>query len=328
MEVPFGAMKKVVKNKNIDVKLNSIEEVAMALSENDTKMGNYLANEFQFAGSTSVNLNIMMDGIPKQWKDKEYFKRYLEKKFTVDIFSKGLRPVLTKEPKLIKVYENEDKLVLAFSFLGKARRYLEDFRIVTRSQQIVEYVIVHFSPFAIEVRAGQDQNESFREAVLKIMGIPSEEVVWDKATKLNDQQAVELAIRLNAKLRAAKHKMTEGVYATKEVTAKTQVEDLESTPEYKKEFSNQPMKKKTLIFDYAYSFGYEDTISYVITDEGLWIRSKVGEEVISYILDQIIGIKYPSDVDNIKEFVNVQEPIDQLKSLEDLENFIEDAAIE
>lgn len=298
MEVPSGALKEIIKSKSIEAKINSVEEMATAIAEQDSDSANDLANQFKFAGSTAVNLNIMMSGMPSDWNDKDYFKQKLEEKYGSSISTQGIRPQLEKSPKLIKVYEQERKLILAFSFLGSARRYLENFEIVSRCPQMVEYVIIHFSPFAVEVRARPDQNKLFCNAVLNIMDIPAENVVWDKATKLTEEQANRLAQNMNAKLRAAKHKMTEGVYATKEVTANTQVPDLQSTEQYQEEFSNQPMKKKTLIFNYAYSFGYEDTISYVITDEGLWIRSKVGEEVISYILDRITEIRFPVEVTN------------------------------
>jgi hypothetical protein len=297
MEVPSGALKKVLKNKGLNTKLSSTEDMASVIAEQDAATGNKLANEFKFAGSTAVNLNIVMSGVAPEWYNKDYFKTKLSEKFSPAIFSGGIRPQLDKTPKLISAYDHGEKLVLAFSFLGRPRRYLENFQIVSRSPQIVEYVVIHFSPFAVEVRASHEQNKVFRDSVIDIMGINPNDVVWEKATKLNEEQANELAKRLKARLRAAKHKMTEGPYATKEVTAHTQIEDLESDEQYKQEFSNQPMKKKTLVFDFTYSFGYQDTISYVITDEGLWIRSKVGEEVISYILDQIIKIRYPSDAD-------------------------------
>ena len=56
-----------------------------------------------------------------------------------------------------------------------------------------------------------------------------------------------------------------------------------------------PMKKKTLVYKFNYSFGYEEDVSFVITDEGLWFRSKVGEEVISHMLEHILKIKYASE---------------------------------
>ena len=320
MEVPSAAIKHVVKTKKIEAKLNSLEEMATALVDSDPNHGSKLADEFKFAGNTGVNLNIMMKGLSPDWHNKNYFKEHLIKKYTANVFGAGIRPSLDTTPKLINAYDQNDKIVLAFSFLGPARRVLEDFQIVARRPQFVEYVIIHFSPFSIEIRSSPDKNKRFRDAVLDIMGIiEKEDIIWDRATKLTNQQAILLAQRLGAKLKAAKHKMTEGVYATKEVTANTQVEDLESTEEYQKEFNNQPMKKKTLNFDFTYSFGYIETISYQVTDEGLWVRSKSGEEVIRYILDQIIQIRYPSDIDNDDEILD-DEDLDTLEIKEHIDD--------
>lgn len=198
-------------------------------------------------------------------------------------------------------------MVLAFSYLGRPRRYLEDYEIVIRSPQILDYVIIHFSPFAVEIRVNQSQNEIFKKAILSLMDIDSE-VVWEKLTKLSEEQARELAGVLKARLRAAKHKMTEGVYATKEVTANTQVEDLEIQEQYQLEFSNQPMKKKTFVFRHEYSFGYvEENVSFYITDEGIWFRSNVGEEVIAHVLKEILKIKFPQDEsDELQELMETE----------------------
>ncbi|WP_088321258.1 hypothetical protein [Bacillus wiedmannii] len=303
MEVPAGALKEIIKKKNINAKINSIEEMATAVNDYDDGIANELANEFKFAGRTSLNFNIMMNSIPDTWKDKQYFKQKLVEKYGDAILSQGTRPELDKIPKLIKVYEKHEKLILAFSFLGSPKRYLENFEIVSRCPQMVEYVIIHFSPFAVEVRAKAEQNKLFCNAVLDIMDIPTEKAVWDKVTKLTEEQANKLARNIGARLRSAKHKMLEGVYATKEVTAHTQIQDLQSTKQYQEEFGEQPMKRKTLVFKYEYSFGYEDNISYVITDEGLLIRSKVGEEAISHLLKEILKIRFPVGVDNVDELV-------------------------
>ncbi|GED14801.1 hypothetical protein [Aneurinibacillus migulanus] len=314
MQVPTGALKEIIKREGFDAKLNSTEDMADAVSSASPTIGWELADQFQFAGATAVNIHVMMSGIPPEWHDIEYFKDYLIQKYTGSLFGKGIRPKLTNEPKLIKARQLNGKIILAFSYLGTPKRYLDDYQIVVRSPQLLEYVVVHFSPFSVEIRASQTQNESFKQSVLKIMDI-KEEVVWDKVTKLTDQQANELARRLKARLRAAKHKMTEGVYATKEVTAHTRVEDLESTEEYKKEFGDQPMKKKTLIFPYEYSFGFKDEISYVITDEGLWFRSNVGEEVIMYVLNHILDIKYNQNNES-EEILDEEETGEQQLAIE------------
>lgn len=297
MEVPSNVLKHAIKESGLDegTKLTVIEDMARSISQGKPDIGQRLAQEFRFAGTTAVNVHQMMKGIPADWHNKSFFKRHLVTKYGEDILREGIRPELTSKPTLIRAYDLGEKLVLAFSFLGQARRYFEDYQVVVRQPQVLEYVVIHFSPFAVEVRSGQSQNEMFKIAVLDIMDINKDDVVWDKVTKLNDEQAIQLASKLKARLRTAKHKMIEGPYATKEVTANPLVRDLASTEEYIREFGNQPMKKKTLVFDYRYSFGYEDEISYVITDEGLWFRTHVGEQVIMYVLNAIIHIKYDSD---------------------------------
>ncbi|MBY9086021.1 hypothetical protein KIH86_17580 [Paenibacillus sp. HN-1] len=69
------------------------------------------------------------------------------------------------------------------------------------------------------------------------------------------------------------------------------------------------MKKKTLSFNYTYSFGFEDEISYVITDEGLWFRSNVGEEVIQHVFDLILKIKFAT-VESTDEEIGLEEELD------------------
>jgi len=157
MQVPSGALKQVVKNENLEDKarLSASEELAEAISRNIPEKGQQLANEFRFAGATAVNVHMMIGGISAKWHDMQFFKDHLIKKYSGALYSHGLRPVLSATPQLIQAHELEDKLVLAFSYLGTPRRYWENYEIVVRSPQILDYVVVHFSPFAIEVRANQ-----------------------------------------------------------------------------------------------------------------------------------------------------------------------------
>ncbi|MBY9078320.1 hypothetical protein [Paenibacillus sp. CGMCC 1.18879] len=310
MQVPSGVLKQILKNENLDkeTKLSVIEEMAKTIAEKKPVVGQEIADQFQYAGATAVNVHMIMSDLSPDWQNKEFFKDFLIKKYSGALFGRGLRPELDSEPKLIKATEVGDRIILAFSYLGSPRRYLENYEIVIRNAQVVDYVVIHFSPFAIEVRASQSQNRVFKSALLDIMEI-KDTPVWDKITKLTEIQARELAIQLKAKLRAAKHKMIEGAYATKEVTASTQVVDLEVEEQYQEEFGNQPMKKKTLSFNYTYSFGFEDEISYVITDEGLWFRSNVGEEVIQHVFDLILKIKFAT-VESTDEEIGLEEELD------------------
>ena len=295
MEVPSGALKLAFKDEGL-VGKNNTEEMAESIASEKPTRASALATEFQFAGSTAVNVHILMSKIAPELHVKTFFKSYLVEKFGPTIFASGIRPILTEKPQLMRSYDLGEKLVLAFSFLGPQKRYLDNYEVVVRRPQMLDYVVVHFSPFSLEIRSSLAHNELFKRAVLDIMGIEVEvDVAWDKLTKLNDVQSIDLAKSLSAQLKAAKHKMTEGVYATKAVTATTQVDDLAATPEYQAEFKGKPMKKKTLVYKFRYSFGYEEDVSFVITDEGLWFRTKVGEEVISDMLAHILKIKYPSE---------------------------------
>ncbi|GGF72713.1 hypothetical protein GCM10010912_17400 [Paenibacillus albidus] len=310
MQVPSGVLKQILKNEKLDkeTKLSVIEDMAKTIADKKPVVGQEIADQFQYAGATAVNVHMIMSDLSPDWQNKEFFKDFLIKKFSGALFGRGLRPELDSEPKLIKATEVGDRMVLAFSYLGSPRRYLENYEIVIRKAQVLDYVVIHFSPFAVEVRASQSQNRVFKSAMLDIMEI-QDTPVWEKLTKLTETQARELAIKLNAKLRAAKHKMTEGAYATKEVTASTQVLDLEDELQYQEEFGNQPMKKKTLTFNFTYSFGFEDEISYVITDEGLWFRSNVGEEAIQHVFDLILKIKFAT-VESTDEEVVTEEELD------------------
>lgn len=293
MQVPSGVLKQVVKNEKLDndARLSIIEDMANIIADKKPLVGQDIADQFQYAGATAVNIHMVTSNISPEWKNREFFKGFLIEKYSENLFTRGLRPELSDDPKLVRAREVGDKLVLSFSYLGSPRRVYENYEVVIRRQQLLDYVVIHFDPFSIEIRASQSQNETFKRTMLSIMGI-EDEVTWDKLTKLTEQQAKQLAKRSNAKLRSAKHKMTEGVYSTKEVTANPQVEDLEAEEDYQKEFNNQPVKKKTLSFKFPYSFGFEDEVSYVITDEGLWFRSNVGEEVISHVFNTILDIKF------------------------------------
>jgi|GEM_PF-2060912 len=293
MTVPAKVMKTIVSNKEIESKKNSAEVMARAIVREQEQIGRNLAQQFRFAGSTPVNLSIAMSGIDSKWCAKDFFKSKLIEKYGSHIFDKGLRPNLDKTPQIINAFEYDDKIVIALSYLGNPNRVWENFETVLKYPQLVEYVVIHFAPFAIETRTKHERDDAFKDVILEFMNCNSKTVIWEKATKLTEKQAKELAQRLKARLRSAKHKMTEGPYATKEVTAHTRIEDLGSHEQYKEEFNDQPMKSQTLVFNYQYSFGHKESVSYVITDNGLWIRSNVGEEVISYILEQIKEIRYP-----------------------------------
>lgn len=299
MEVPLEPLKYLTKHYETGAKQNSIDEMATNLASSQNDIAKKLVDNYQFAGNYPFNLNIIKSGLDSQWECLDNFERHLIKKYSEKIFTSGIQPKLETHPKVIKVFKRESKLILAFAYLGQPRRIYRYTKIETVQQQYVNYVIIHFNPFSIEVRAKQDKNDHYLDAILDILDITDKDSIsFDNATKLSEKEVIELASRLKSGLKTAKHKMNVGVYDTKEVTANTTIDDLAATEEYKNEFGNQPMTSKTFRFEYRYALGYTETVSYTVTKKGIKMNTKSGEEVFKYILDNIIEIKYPTDVTN------------------------------
>ncbi|WP_187418456.1 hypothetical protein [Neomoorella thermoacetica] len=297
MEVPKAALKYIAQTNELKPGGTSIEHYADVLvhSPKTIDIAKVLARQYRYAGRTAVNLFIPTSGISRDWNNPKYFKAEMEKKYGPDIFTDGVKPQLTEEPKLIRIHEDGSRYILTFSYLGKPRRVLDNYEIVKRRPQLIDFVLIHFEPFMIEIRTPMQDTKKFKSAVLKAMGITKstfeEEVTWEQITKLTDKEALELAIILRAKLRNAKHQMLEGIYATKEVTASPTVKDLSKEEEYLKEFKDIPCKKRVFNFLFEHSYGLKEDISYQITDQGLNFITPVSEEVISFVLDKIIQIR-------------------------------------
>lgn len=295
MEVPKGALRSVVVSNSLKPGGNAVEDYAniITISEKTKPIGLLLVEQYQFAGRTAANWFSPISGIDKsKWKCKEEFKEFLIKKYGEGIIKNGLKPIPTQSPQLIKVIETSDKhLVLAFTYLGTARRVLENYQIVKRAPQLLDYVLLHFSPFVVEIRASATNIKKFQQALVKIMNLDPETVTWDKVSRLTESEALELAKNLNAGLIGAKAKMTEGPYATKEVTANPNIKDLRQVEEYKKDFGGKPLKKQFLTFSYKHSFGLNEDINFVITDDGLNFTTPVSEDIISLVRTQIFDIK-------------------------------------
>jgi len=146
MEVPSGALKLVFKAEGLSGKTIT-EEIAESIATEKPSRASELASQFQFAGSTAVNVHILMSKISTEWHSKDFFKSYLINKFGESLFVNGIRPALTDKPQLMRSYDLGDKLVLAFSFLGSQKRYMENYEVVVRRPQMLEYVIIHLSFF-------------------------------------------------------------------------------------------------------------------------------------------------------------------------------------
>lgn len=291
MEVPKPVLQYIAKKNKIKPGSNATGDYAKALvsSEKTKSTAEQLFNDYRFAGRTAVNIFTPLTGVDRQWDNIEVFHKKLLSKYGDKVFT-GLRPQLSEKPQLIQAYKRENSYVLAFSYLGRPRRQLVKYEIVKYKPQLLDYVIIHFNPFSVEIRAPLNKEKLFKAAVLEVMGIKEDKVDWDMITRFSDKEAFMLAQSLKAGLKGAKHQMTEGIYATKEVVAHPNI-NLYEQEEYKKEFAGKPVKRQTLYFEYEYSFGLKEVISFRIADTGLNFISNVSEEVINHVISVFLNIR-------------------------------------
>lgn len=260
-----------------------------------------LLNEFQFAGRTAVNCWLPLSNIAQQWTSQKGFCAALERKYGRDILIEGIRPTLDETPKAIQAFRFQDRVVLAFGYSKGERRVWQDYRVVRIPDQRVDFVIIHFDPFMVEVRVPANQNEAFKKAVLDVMGI-EEEVTWECLTRLSEAEITELKDRLGSQAAVARHKETKGGLEYREWGAAPDTEDLYDLETYQEESRGKPFRKGVFVFDHQYSIGLVEKVKYRVTSSeltprgkvtggGLWFLSPVGEEVITRVIDIIRDIR-------------------------------------
>lgn len=296
MDVPSDVLKFIAKQNKIAAGGTTTADYAAALSLSERTIGiaGEVADSYKFAGRTAANLFEIL-GLDPIWQKQDYFKKHLHKKFGEHIFTVGARPELSEHPQIVQVLEQNKKFILIFSYQDKPKPTIYNFEVVYRQQQHNDYVIVHFNPLLFEFRCPTTESHKYKYALLNMMGINTSNkgvnIAWDQITRLTDAEVLELAIALDARLRGSKVKMDEGPFATKEVTAAPSIPDLSKEPQYQAEFSGKKFRKLAYAFDYSYKYGFQQPISYQVTESGLNFITPVPEEVISFVLDKIIEIR-------------------------------------
>lgn len=186
-------------------------------------------------------------------------------KYGEELFSEqGIKAELSAKPKLYKIQEYENKWIVSLTFLGREIRVIRNYQLEKERPQYVDFIVLHFNPFLIEMRVAATKVPLFQEAFKNILDI-AKEIDWFNLSKLSTVEARELKEVLGGGVTGAKHKMTEGIYDTVEVKAIEDVEDLFGEPEYQDSFSGTPFKSITFRFLYKHSIGLEESISMRIT---------------------------------------------------------------
>lgn len=294
MEVPNVAMKEILRLHKVKPDGTSTEDYADALlgSELTSPIAPTLADEFRFAGKTVVNLCVPIDGFDNSLKNKESFRRRVESRYGSTLFNQRNRVTLSLDPVPIRVYELDSKFIIEYSYYGNEQRVLDNYEIRKRRPQLINYVIIHFNPFLIEVRSSAEDREKFLMALTETIGLDPTKMEWNYDSVLSEAEIRMLSTALHAKLRVAKHKMPTGIYATVEVSATPQVPDLSQEDQYQNQFRGARTEKKTYQFNYHHSFGFTQSVTLTITRKGgLWFRTSIGEEVINHVINTLISIR-------------------------------------
>ena len=301
MEVPSVAMKDILKLHKVKSQGISVEQYADALlSDNKTAIiAPALADEFKFAGKTVVNLCLPTTGIDKFLMNKDDLKRKLIEIHGNDIFKNRKRTALSLEPVPIRAYDLDSKIYIEYSYQGNEQRFIENFELKKRRPQLINYVIVHFNPFMIEVRSSAEERTKFLAAFIETLGLDQTNVQWIYDSILGETEINLLADKLSASLKGAKHKMTNGIYDTVEVKANTQVSDLSQEKQYQNQFKGIPAETRNFRFIHYHSLGFQQNVSLTITRKGgLWFRTTIGEEVISCVVNAISEIRKQLKIQN------------------------------
>lgn len=291
MEVPSKQLKHLCSIYKIKPNGNSLGDYAKAIASHNEayKDGEILAEEFRYAGKTAVRIYKPIDSISDKFNDINYFENFLIEKYGNEILKTGLRLPPNEEPQLFKVAKYNKKLFLSFIYLGSERRIFRNYQIVKERPQNVDYLVLHFNPLLLEMRVPLNKDNLFKKAFLKVINM-DEEIDWINMSMLSDTEANNLKDILGSELTRAKHKMTEGIYDSIEVSAKPDI-DLAEEPDYQENYSDKPYSKLTFNFPFRYNNGVEDDISIVITKDGIIFRSMVSEEVIDHVIKQVLEIK-------------------------------------
>lgn len=295
MEVPRRQLEKVVKDLRLHPESHTIEHYAKAIVSNESgkEEGEYLANEFRYAGKTATRLYyptaIFYDSLTPL-NSILFVKHLLTEKYGSRVFSNGLRVEPGEKPQLFKVDEYEGRLYLSFIFLGPERRVFRNYEVIKERPQNIDYLVLHFDPFMVQVRVANGKEGPFLGEIENIIS-GRNRLEWVNITELNDLEAQKLKNDLNGQLIGAKHKTIEGeIVDTIEYRAKPN-KNLDDAEEYQQNCSDKPYRNLTFKFPYMYNNGMEEGISLRISKNGINFYTTVSEQVIQYVLEKIIQIK-------------------------------------
>ena len=153
MEVPAKQLQHVCAAFELKPGGNSLSDYAKAIVSNEHAKvhARRLIDEFYFAGQTAVRLYKPLNLAGDQFKSINHFKAFLRKRYGERIFGEGLRNPPTAMPQIFKATEYNNKLYLSMICLGQEIRFYKNYEIVKEQPHFVDYIVVHFNPFFLQM---------------------------------------------------------------------------------------------------------------------------------------------------------------------------------
>lgn len=299
LQVPASVMRSILKQFEVKPISPTSESYADSLATEDkcADAANAVLEQFAFAGKTLVTLWKPINDVTADMDDIEYFGTHLENKYS-EIFNKrrqGISP--TVEPQLSHAINLGDRIILEFIYQGRDQRTFnyQEGSVETMKPTLVDYVVVHFSPFMLEFRCPQTETNKFRSAMEELLGLDPDATDWFCESLMTESEIDELGNKLHASLRGAKHKMTHGAFDSVDLKAKDQVEDLYQEDEYMDLCGSEPTVSKSFSFEFLNDLGFTQQITFEITNTTavgrIFIRTNASEDAIRYVVNTIIEIR-------------------------------------
>ncbi|PSB14872.1 hypothetical protein C7B61_10730 [filamentous cyanobacterium CCP1] len=266
-----------------------LDEVQALVEKKTISLGriNKLVQDYKFAGRVSVCWGIPLERTALL---KSELEKAILSKNSVNPFEEEIKPQLTQRPAFNSAeWLSNNLLRLEFVYAGKSYEIEDNYekRIIVPTKRLNSYIRLLEKTFVVETRASIRESKLVYDSVSLLLGV---EIV---SMTFTNQDIAFLKKELNGKSKAAKHKRFGGDLDTIYVSASPGLDDLDSSEEYKNNFTHGDLRETRLEFLYTSSSKNKIESSLHISSQGnIWFMSDVPEELIEYVFAIVHKIKF------------------------------------
>jgi hypothetical protein len=248
---------------------------------------NKLVQDYKFAGRVSVCWGIPLQRVILS---KQNIQQKIIDRSLINSFEEELKPQLTQKPAFNKAEWLDDSLLrLEFAYAGKSYEVEDNYekRTIIPTKRINSYIRLLDKTFVVETRASIRESKLVHNSIFLLLGI---EIV---PMTFSNQDIAFLKQELHAKSKATKHKRFGGDLDTVYVSASPELDDLEDSEEYIKNFTLGELRETRLEFVYTTSSQQKiDTSVHVSNQGNIWFMTDVPEALIEYMFSIVRKIKF------------------------------------